>query len=121
MTRWKSLNLYQADLFPKLSDHGSCLVVHKDFKLYSLGKLDYQKECVTPVDKIEKNDKLTKCGIYIYGGINDMNSVSSDLYKISIDGILLEWRKIKGVGMPPPPLYGHSVTYLKNRKNRKSP
>ena len=65
---------------------------------------------------MERKEKQGKCGVYIFGGIDDLNQVKNDFYHISIDGIMLEWNRVEATGKSPPPLFGHSLTFLKESK-----
>lgn len=113
---WEAVNINNSGNFPALSNHAMCLAVHKDFRVRCLGRLEYLKGCTSMGDKLEKIAKLEKSGIYIYGGLNYDNKVSDSLIFLTVDGLSQEWKTIKPTGKSPPPLYDHTMDFMKPSK-----
>ena len=58
---------------------------------------------------------MQRCGLYVYGGIDENNYVSDKLFQISIEGKKMKWSQVSTLGTRPPPLFSHSMSYLKDR------
>lgn len=109
---WCRMNLNNSHEFPKLSNHAMCVAVHKDFIIRCVGRLEYKKKSNTISERIEKNAKLSKSGIYLFGGLDENGDINAKLYFITLDGLNQEWSRIRGKGKPPPGLYDHSMNFI---------
>lgn len=118
LKKWQEYPLIDQNDFPCLSDNAGCLVIHKDVSVGGFGQLEYTKQMVGQLDAIESSIKLQRCGIYIYGGINEKNEISDKLIHVCIEGKKVAWTEVPALGIQPPPLFSHSMSFLKDRKLR---
>lgn len=99
LKKWQEYPLIDPAEFPYLSDHSGCLVIHKDITINGIGQLEYNKQIVGQLDAIESSKKLQRCGMYIYGGIDEKNTVQDKLYYISLEGKKVMWTQVEALGV----------------------